>query len=66
MNIPALDRLLGALGGATFVYNNILPDSNIEPIAFCGVLKMPAPPGVYVQSGFLLFTLVINKFNNGS
>lgn len=32
LNIPALDRLLGALGGATFVYNNILPDSNIELI----------------------------------
>lgn len=32
LNIPALDRLFGALGGATFVYNSILPDSNIELI----------------------------------
>lgn len=32
LNIPALERLFGALGGATFVYNNILPDSNIELI----------------------------------
>lgn len=42
LNIPALDRLLGALGGATFVYNNILPDSNIEAIMFL-IFKMPAP-----------------------
>lgn len=39
LNIPALDRLFGALGGATFVYNNILPESNIELISSCRVSK---------------------------
>lgn len=39
LNIPALDRLFGALGGATFVYNNILPESNIELISSYRVSK---------------------------
>jgi hypothetical protein len=49
LNIPALDRLLGALGAATFVYNNILPESNIEPMTFL-FFKMPAPSILCFQS----------------
>lgn len=49
LNIPALDRLFGALGGATFVYNNILPESNIELI-----LSLVSKPAGAFRPNFLV------------
>lgn len=50
LNIPALDRLFGALGGATFVYNSILPESNIELISS----RVCRPAGAF-SPNFLVF-----------
>lgn len=64
LNIPALDRLFGALGGATFVYNSILPESNIELISS----RVCRPAGAF-SPNFLSFSLpfpLVNSFNYGS